>query len=115
MFIYYVPWFDEKDLNILTFTYQFAKSQEFSNVGALQIFERKVLLSALSSRTIFEGDLLSSDSVANLGFSETDMTISLKQHATICFTISRFYWNSLDLSTLTFHSLTKVALNQKLY
>ena len=43
---------------------------------ALQIFERKVLLSILNSGKIFEGDLLSSDSVAksatrNLGFSET--------------------------------------------
>ena len=44
--------------------YQFAKSQEFSNVWVLQIFERKVLLSTLNSRKIFERDILSSDSVA---------------------------------------------------
>ena len=43
---------------------QFVKSQEFSNVRALQIFERKVLLSILNSRKIFERDLLSSDSIA---------------------------------------------------
>ena len=42
---------------------QFAKFQEFSNMRALRIFERKVLFSVLSSRTIFERDLCSSDSV----------------------------------------------------
>ena len=35
---------------------QFAKSQEFSNVWALQIFECKVLLSVLNSRTSFKRD-----------------------------------------------------------
>ena len=44
-------------------TCQFAKCQEFLNVS-LQIFERKVLLSILTSIKIFERDLLSSDSVA---------------------------------------------------
>ena len=43
---------------------QFAESQEFSNVWALQSLERNVLLSVLNSRTIFERDLLSSESVA---------------------------------------------------
>ena len=43
---------------------QSAKSQEFSNVRALQIFERKVLFSLLNRRTIFDRDLRSSDSVA---------------------------------------------------
>ena len=43
---------------------QFAKCQEFWNVCALQIFERKVLLSELSSGTVFESDRLSSGSVA---------------------------------------------------
>ena len=44
-------------------TCQFAKCQEFLNVS-LQIFERKALLSILTSIKIFERDLLSSDSVA---------------------------------------------------
>ena len=59
---------------------QFAKSQEFSNVRALQIFERKVLLSILNSRKIFKRDLRSSDSVAKFEtqkswFSETVLFI----------------------------------------
>ena len=44
--------------------FQFAKSQEFFNVGAVQIFEHNVLLFVLNSRKIFERDLLSSDSVS---------------------------------------------------
>ena len=44
--------------------FQFAKSQEFLNVRTLQIFERKVFLTVLNSRKIFERDILSSDSVA---------------------------------------------------
>ena len=52
--------------------------QEFSNVWASQIFECKVLLSILNSRKIFEGNILSSDSVAESvtqkrGFSVTDV------------------------------------------
>ena len=57
---------------------QFAKSEEFSNMGALHIFERKALLSVLNSRTIFERNLLSLDSVTKsvtqkLGSSETGL------------------------------------------
>ena len=44
-------------------TFQFAKSEEFSNVWALQILERKVLLSVLNSRKIFKRDILLSNSV----------------------------------------------------
>ena len=43
---------------------QVAKSQEFSNEWAIQIFERNVPLSVLNTGTIFERDLLSSGSVA---------------------------------------------------
>ena len=43
---------------------QSEKSKEFSNVSARQILECKVLLPVLNSGTIFERDLLSSDSVA---------------------------------------------------
>ena len=39
------------------------KIQEYSNVRAPHIFEGKFLVSVLNSRTIFEHDLLSSDSV----------------------------------------------------
>ena len=42
---------------------RYAKSKVFSNVRALQIFERKVLLSILN-RKIFERNLLSLDKVA---------------------------------------------------
>ena len=42
----------------ITTTFQFAKSQQFSNVRVLQIFERKVLLSVLNSRTILERDFV---------------------------------------------------------
>ena len=38
---------------------QFAKSQEFPDVWALEIFERKVLLTILNSKNIFECDILS--------------------------------------------------------
>ena len=40
-------------------TYQFAKSQGFSNVWALKIFEHKVLLSVLNSRKNSDHDILS--------------------------------------------------------
>ena len=50
--------------DLLIITIQFAKSQKFSNVWVLQIFERKVLLSKLNSTTIFVRDILSSDGVA---------------------------------------------------
>ena len=77
---------------------QFAKSQEFSNVRALQIFKRNVLFSVLNSRTIFERDLRSSDSVAkfatqNLGFSDTDLTAS---YLTISL-IQTLYWEMVEL------------------
>ena len=56
------------DFRISPFSYfvnnpwsQFGNSEEFSNIGALHIFERKVLLSVLNSRTIFECNLLSPD------------------------------------------------------
>ena len=80
------------DFRISPFSYfvnnpssQFAKSQEFSNVGALHIFEHKVLLSVLNSGTIFERNLLSPDSVTksatqNLGFSETGLYQSALKH-----------------------------------
>ena len=73
------------DFRISPFSYfvnnpwsQFAKSEEFSNVGALHIFERKALLSVLNSRTIFERNLLSLFSVTKsatqkLGSSETGL------------------------------------------
>ena len=54
-----------KDLIYVYFmSLQFATSQEVSNVRALQILERKVLLSILNSRKLFERDFLLSDSVA---------------------------------------------------
>ena len=49
---------------VLFMSLQVVTTQEVSNVRALQIFERKVLLSILNSRKRFERDLLSSDSVA---------------------------------------------------
>ena len=56
---------------------QFAKSQEVSNVRALQIFEHKVLFSVLNSRIIFERDLrqVASQNLQrkNVGFSETEL------------------------------------------
>ena len=42
---------------------QFTKSQEFSNVKAIQIFERRVLLTVLNGRKIFKLDILLSGSV----------------------------------------------------
>ena len=50
------------------------KSQEFSNVRALQIFKRKVLLSIVNSTKIFERDFFRqiASQHENLGFSETD-------------------------------------------
>ena len=50
---------------------QLAKSQEFSNVRAIQVFERKILFSVLNSGTIFERDLRSSDSVAKFATQKT--------------------------------------------
>ena len=62
--------------------YRFAKSQEFSNVRALQIFQCKVLLSISNSRKTFERDLPSPDSAQNLQnenlwFSETDTLLDV--------------------------------------
>ena len=57
---------------------QFAKSQAVSNVPALQIFERKVLLSIwtvekFSNVTLFRQTALQNLQRKNLGFSETDL------------------------------------------
>ena len=73
--MFYFPEIKQNRKNIVHFSLQNPKI--FERVSpSNQIFERKVLLSALNSRTIFERDLLSSDSVAksatqNLGFPET--------------------------------------------
>ena len=72
-------------LEILFRYLQFAKSQEFPNVRALQIFERRVLFSVLNSRTIFEHHLCSSDSVAkfatqNSSVSETVLIRGFPEH-----------------------------------
>ena len=64
------------DLNEQTIHAQFAKSQEVSNVRALRIFERKVLLSIqtvekFSNATFFRQIALQNLQRKNLGFSET--------------------------------------------
>ena len=50
---------------MVIFGIQFAKCQEFANVQAPEVFERKILLSVSNSEKIFKTDILSSDSVSN--------------------------------------------------